>query len=108
MKDFWLPKVFSKTILFLLFATGLALFLYLLGNYQDFIDVSQRFLVTVLEYTSLLSAIFCLYFFIAKLYEIIFRKGRGYISVILSLIGCAVTAFIYLGTKFLFAFTYPY
>ncbi len=76
-KGIWLPFLLRRTHLFLFWFSLLVFLLFLLGNMQEFLDSTQRLLLSLLGFSSVLSAIIGCYVFIALIvYWIVWKKGQ--------------------------------
>jgi hypothetical protein len=78
--DDWFLMFLGKVSVFFVFATCILVFYYMVGNFQGFIDSTQRMLLTLLELASLIGFIIEVYklilFFIRAVREKKMQIGR--------------------------------
>jgi len=76
-KSIWLPFVLRRMHLFLFWFSLLIFLLFLLGNIQEFLDSTQRLLLTMLGFSSVLCVMIGCYVFIALIvYWIVWKRGQ--------------------------------
>ena len=106
--ELWLPSAVGRMSLFLFFFSLLVLSLFLLGNFQNFLDSTQTMLLSIFETTSLLYIVAVLFNVVVRI--VLAAQGRGKwrgLSAVLSLLGAAVFTAMYLFFGFLFAWLKP-
>lgn len=98
---FWLPALLRKSALFFLYNTLFSFFLYILGSFQKFTDSTQLFLLELMNYTVILSALAS--FFAGAVYLITFRfrKKSVLFKIILSGVIFTFTLIFYIFINFL-------
>ncbi|MBN1697813.1 MAG: hypothetical protein JW881_09890 [Spirochaetales bacterium] len=97
----WLFHVLGKLTLFLVLFSLLLLFLYIVGNFQEFLDATQIFLLKTLEITLLASAIIATYY-IVFLFLIAFLEKKIYLlRLVLAIIAIIICLFLFIALKFL-------
>jgi hypothetical protein len=75
----WLGNVLGKVSLFFVFVSLLLIFFYILGNFQGFLDSTQRMLISFLEISSLIGFIIQVYR-IAMFLLIAAREKKMYLA----------------------------
>lgn len=107
-RDLWLPSTLRRVCLFLFFFSLLVLSLFLLGNFQNFLDSTQTMLLGIFETTSLLYVVAALFYIIILVVVAVGRKRSfKFLSMLLSLFGAAAFFATYLFFGFLFAWLKP-
>ena len=101
LKNTWLFSLLGRlTIFFVLFSIQL-LFLYIIGNYQEFLDSSQFFLLKILEIVSLLGGISGTYYIFFLFFVGVIEKKIMILRFILTIISIILCTFLFSGIKFL-------
>ncbi len=81
----WLPIIFRRSAWFLYTVSLIVLLLYLLGNVQEFLDSTQKMLLTLLGVTSFSGGIASLYFAVSLGIRSWFRRRNELPGVLLAL-----------------------
>jgi flagellar biosynthesis protein FlhB len=98
----WLTVSLKRISLFLLFFLSITFFFYILGNFQLFLDSTQRLLLQMAEISSLLFLFAVLYYCLLLVISAFVDKLFRVFSFISSLLGIALGLVSYFGIKFLF------
>ncbi|HUX21606.1 MAG TPA: hypothetical protein VMW69_10245 [Spirochaetia bacterium] len=107
-EQFWLPSVVARICFFLFFFSLLVLSLFLLGNFQNFLDSTQVSLLHIFEGSSLLYVVTTLYYVVLRIVTAIRRCLRWRtLPVIVALVGAVFLFAAYLFFGFLFAWLKP-
>lgn len=87
-QELWLPSAAARITLFLFFFSLLVMSLFLLGNFQSFLDSTQTMLLAVFEGASLLYVVAALYWVIVQIVLAIRGVARlNAVSLVLSILG---------------------
>jgi magnesium-transporting ATPase (P-type) len=107
-QNLWLPSVVGRMCIFLFFFSFLVLSLFLLGNFQNFLDSTLIVLLRMFEISSLLYVVAALYYGVLRIVPAV-RKTVPWktIPVVLSLVGAAFLFALYLFFGFLLAWLKP-
>ncbi len=87
----WLPSVVGRTCVFLFLFTLLCISLFLLGNFQDFLDSTQVFLLHLFEISSVAFVMASLYYIGVLI--VLASRGRRLQTLRLVLAAAGVVAF---------------
>lgn len=104
----WLPSAVTRISIFLFFFSLLVLSLFLLGNFQSFLDSTQTMLLHIFESSSLLYVVSVIFFVIMRAVLAVrgFERFRP-LSVVLALLGACFLFAVYLGFGFLLTWIAP-
>lgn len=104
----WLPSAAARITIFLFFFSMLVMSLFLLGNFQSFLDTTQTMLLAIFEGSSLLYVVAALYWVVVRIVLAVRRRRRvNIVGVVLSLLGVAFLLGAYLVFGFLIAWLKP-
>lgn len=73
------------------FFSLIMVFLYVIGNYQDFQDQSQQLILEVLSYVAIFNTIFSIFLFIESIFKLILENRK--IKTIINMIFLLITVF---------------
>ncbi len=79
----WLVILIERTIVFLFQFSVLLLVLYAVGNFQEFLDQSQTYLVRGLTVSTALGVVLSLYMIVYQLFAVFVVKGEAKVRVLL-------------------------
>lgn len=106
--ELWLPSATARISVFLFFFSLLVLSLFLLGNFQNFLDSTQVILIHIFEGSSLLYVVTALYFVGLRIVMAIRRRLRlATLPVVVSFLGAVFLFAVYLFFGFLVAWLKP-
>lgn len=107
-QELWLPRVTAGLCIFLFFFSLLVLSLFLLGNFQNFLDTTQTLLLRIFETSSLLYVVAALYNVILRIVLAIKKRVRWHtLPAVTTLLGAVFLFASYLAFGFLFAWLRP-
>jgi len=107
-QELWLPSAAARITLFLFFFSLLVMSLFLLGNFQSFLDSTQTMLLAVFEGASLLYVVAALYWVIVQIVLAIRGVARlNAVSLVLSILGIGFLLGAHLVFGFLIAWLEP-
>ncbi|RKX73188.1 MAG: hypothetical protein DRP87_19335 [Spirochaetes bacterium] len=98
---YWLPGFISKICIYLFFFNLLVLILFLLGNFQEFLDSTQVLLLEILKISALLFIIFIGYYACMILYFTVRSKRLHFFRLIISLGGFLLGVFLFFLASFI-------
>ena len=101
ISDHWIISLIERCIGFLFLFSIILLGLYLLGNFQDFLDRNQQLLLKSIEYCCLLGGIISLYFLIYRFFSPVMKISLKPGIIIINLLILAYNTGIYLALKLL-------
>ena len=103
----WLFSLLGRLTVFFVLFSLLILFLYIIGNYQEFLDSSQFMLLKILEVVSLFGGISGMYYIFFLFFVAITEKKLMVLRFVLTIISIFLCIFLFAGIKFLSSwFTY--
>ena len=113
-KNTFLENILQKTVYFLFIYSILLILLYLLGNYQFYLERTQYLLLSLLEITSLVGVIlgfYCLlynviFFVLIKIYKL--PADKKVFRIIMNLIIIFISISIFILLKMLIVWFSPY
>jgi hypothetical protein len=101
LRKTWLFSLLGRLTLFFILFALLVLFLYIIGNYQEFLDSSQLLLLKILEVVSLFGAIIGMYYIFFLFFIALLEKKIFILRFILTFLSIIVSIFLFSGIKFL-------
>lgn len=99
----WLASVTGKLSVFLFLSSLLLFGMYLLGNFQEFLDSTQTMLLTAVRLVSFLSGISSLYYAVSLVISMVYRKKTYFLRIVLSVLGSLASFALAAGASFLLA-----
>jgi len=96
-------RVMGRSLVFFFTVSLLLLGTYLLGNFQDFLDTSQLFLLKSLEISLLIEVVLSLFYIIFILFRTIKTGKLGLLRLILAFLSLSFCFALILALKFLSA-----
>lgn len=101
LRKTWLFSLLGRLTAFLALLSLLILFLYIIGNYQQFLDSSQLLLLKILETVSLFGAISGIYYIFFIFFIGLMEKKVMVLRLVLTILIILVCVFLFSGIKFL-------
>lgn len=99
----WLASATGKLSVFFFLSSLLLFGMYLLGNFQEFLDSTQTMLLTAVRIVSFLSGISGLYYAVSLVISMVYRKKTRFLRLALSVLGSLVSFALAAGSSFLLA-----
>jgi len=96
-------RVTGRSLIFFLVVSLLLLGLYMLGNFQDFLDTSQLFLLKSLEFSLLIEVVLSLFYIIFILFYAVSTGKLRLLRLILAFLSLSFCFVLLLALKFLSA-----
>jgi len=107
LKGTWLFSVLGRLTFFFVIFSLFILSLYIIGNYQEFLDSSQFLLLKMLEIISLFAGISSMYYIFFLLFIALIEKKIMLLRFILTSLSIILSIVLFSGIKFLSSwFTY--
>jgi hypothetical protein len=107
LKDTWLFSLLGRLTFFFVVFSLFIFSLYIIGNFQEFLDSSQFLLLKLLEIISLFAGIFSLYYIFFLMFIAIMEKKVMPLRFILTSLSILLSILLFSGIKFLSSwFTY--
>ena len=103
LRNSWLFSFIGRLTIFLAAFSLLLLFLYISGNYQDFLASSQVFILNILKTMTLLGAIFSIYYLILLFFLAIVRKQVFIARFVFTIVSLTFTVILFGTLSFLFS-----
>jgi hypothetical protein len=100
---YWLPVALIRINVLVFLTALLTLFLFAVGNFQNFLDSTQFLLLRLLEVASLLCVLFGSYSFITHLWMRRRRKKIRRLGIVFSIASVVVGAGLFAGVSFIAA-----
>lgn len=107
LRKTWLFSLLGRLILFFVLFSLLILFLYIIGNYQEFLDSSQFLLLKILEVVSLFGGICATYYIFFLFFIVLVEKKLLILRFILTIISIVLCIILFSGIKFLSSWFNP-
>lgn len=99
----WLPSVVGRVCVFLFFFTLATILLFLLGNFQSFLDSTQLFLLHLFDISCVVFVVACLYYIAVLISMAVRQKQVRVFRLVIAIAGAAVFASLYVVVRFLLA-----
>ncbi|MBN2535314.1 MAG: hypothetical protein JXB88_20710 [Spirochaetales bacterium] len=101
LRKTWLFSLLGRLTIFFVLFSLLLLFLYIIGNYQEFLDSSQFLLLKLLEIISLFGAICGMYYIFFLFFIALLEKKILILRFILTILIIILCSILFTGIKFL-------
>ena len=102
---FWIPVIVKK-MTFLLFILATVVFTtFIIGNFQEFLDLTQLLLLNIFEFIAILFIIVGVYHIFFLIYGIVQLKSKEYINLGIIIVGEVVIILLYIVVKIIDVFT---